>query len=129
MEVDDDLKKKILIATGPVIGAASVAVVVGVVGFLLSYIGINIKNKTMAGDQGMHPTTSEVNASNVDAAAADTDAAMAKDELAGVDGDLSAGRTDAAAGDAEAKALESGASAARTKAGAADIETKGLKMT
>ena len=128
-EVDAELEKQILQNVGPIIGSASVGLLVAGIGALLMYLGINMKSSTMKGDSNIQPTKDDVSVSQVEATAKDTDASMAKDELTAKDGDLSAAKTDAAASDGEATALESGASAARTKAGAADVETKGLKMT
>ena len=130
MALDEDAKKMIQEAVGPIIASTMTAAVVGAAVAIITKLTVtNFKSSDLTGDKEMHPTKEEMAASKLETSAKDTDASLAKDEVTAKDGDLSAARTDAAASNGEATALDSGAAAARTKAGAADIESKALKMT
>jgi hypothetical protein len=130
MKLDDKTKDMIKNEVMPIIkDLATGAIVSAVTSKILELLVTNFKNKSLAGDEEVHPTKQDASMSKTETSAKDTNASLAKDEVTAKDGDLSAVRTDAAASSGEATAAESGATAARTKAGAADIETKALKMT
>ncbi|MDR2663469.1 MAG: hypothetical protein LBC31_10785 [Treponema sp.] len=125
-ETEEEVKNAVspqLISIGATYGAALVG------GTIAALIAVNYKSRTMAGDDGIHPTNNETSISAVKTAAAETDGALAKDSVEAVDGEIKASETEATAQSGEATALDSGATALRTKAGASDIEVKALKMT
>jgi hypothetical protein len=124
-EVEEEIKK----AVGPEIITSSATLGVALLGSIISMlIAINYKNRTMAGDQDIHPTKSETDISSVETTATETDATLAQDNVSGVQGEVLANETEARASTTEATALDSGVAAARTKAGALNSEQKALEM-
>jgi hypothetical protein len=125
-ETEDAVKSAVspqLISVGATYGAAIVG------GAIAALIAVNYKSKTMAGDNGVHPTNNETGISTVKTSGVETDGALAQDSVEGASGGVKAGEVEASAQSSEATALDSGATALRTKAGASDIEVKALKMT
>jgi hypothetical protein len=125
-ETEEEVKNAVspqLISVGATYGAALVG------GAIAALIAVNYKSRTMAGDNGVHPTNNETGISTVKTSGVETDGALALDTVEGANGNVKASETEALAVTGEATALDSGASALRTKAGASDIETKALKMT
>jgi hypothetical protein len=95
---------------------------------IAALIAVNYKSSTMVGDTEIHPTSNETAISKVKTAASETDAGLAQDTVAGVNGEVKASETEARAMTGEATAVDSGAAAMRSKSGAFDSETKAIKM-
>jgi len=130
LEMNDTSEKLMQDMVKPVVtSVAAGALTLAAAAILKKLIVTNFKHSDITGDKELKPTDDKVAISQVESSASGVDAALSKDEVTGVDGDLSAAQTEAVAATGEATALETGAAAARTKAGAADIETKALKMT
>ncbi|MDR1635934.1 MAG: hypothetical protein LBR93_01220 [Treponema sp.] len=130
MEVDQSTKDAILSATGPIIGSALAAALVGAaVTALLELIATNDETDTMVGKNGVHPTEQDTSLSKSDVAGSEVGGKLSDDSAKINSGDLEANRTQAQAQSAGANAANNGATAMITDAGASQIETKALNMS
>jgi hypothetical protein len=121
IEVDEEMRNKILINVMPVIGsAATVAMVAAASAILKKLTATNHKSSTMAGDTDLAPTSQDTTVSNSEVAGSTVEGALNNEAATANSGSI-------AAADTEANVQATGAEASSVAATAVDAEQGAVK--